>query len=48
MIFLCIDSKIIQMENRITRLYYELNEPQEVLMCNLDMLLRYITTKQQF
>lgn len=42
MIFLCIDRKIIQMENRITQLYQELNEPQEVLMCNLDMLLRYI------
>lgn len=26
------------MENRITRLYYELNEPQEVLMCNLDVV----------
>lgn len=47
MIFLYIDRNIIQIENRITRLYEELNEPQEVLMCNLDMLLRYITTKQQ-
>lgn len=26
------------MEKRITRLYYELNEPQEVLMCNLDVV----------